>query len=140
MLSVVVVLSGLDGIFTLRALHQNARNSQTSKFVKRGFKITYFQSVFTVHFLTFLFQDELLHKNTFDPLAQHRDWCPWISVGKENVDPGTVPTSSEDAASHQQGWKVALDLLVPMKNSNSAVSSPAQASQISELGQRCIVI
>lgn len=102
--------------------------------------MTYFQSAFTNHFLTFLFQDELLHKNTFDPLAQHRDWCPWISVGKENVDPGTVPISSEDAVSHQQGWKVALDLLVPMKNSNSAGSSPAQASQISALAQRFIVI
>lgn len=61
-------------------------------------------------------------------------------MGKENVDPGTVPASSEDAASHQQGWKVALDLLVPMKNSNSAGSSPAQASQISALAQRFIVI
>lgn len=76
------------------------------------------------------FQDELLHKNTFDPLAQHRDWCPWIFVGKENVDPGTIPLLGENVASNQQGWKVALDLLVPIKNSNSAASSPAQASQV----------
>lgn len=83
-----------------------------------------------VHFF-FFFQDELLHKNTFDPLAQHRDWCPWISVGKENVDPGTIPLLGEDVASNQQGWKVALDLLVPIKISNSAGSSPAQASRVS---------
>lgn len=80
--------------------------------------------------LLMLFQDEHLHKNAFDPLAQHRDWCPWISVGKENVDPGAIPLLDGGAALHQQGWKAALDLLVPMKkNSNSAGSSPAQASQ-----------
>ncbi|XP_075886299.1 zinc finger C3HC-type protein 1 [Nelusetta ayraudi] len=73
--------------------------------------------------------DELLHKNTFDPLAQHRDWCPWIFVGKENVDPGTIPLLGENVASNQQGWKVALDLLVPIKNSNSAASSPAQGAR-----------
>nr|XP_046234928.1 nuclear-interacting partner of ALK isoform X2 [Scatophagus argus]XP_046234929.1 nuclear-interacting partner of ALK isoform X2 [Scatophagus argus]XP_046234930.1 nuclear-interacting partner of ALK isoform X2 [Scatophagus argus] len=73
--------------------------------------------------------DELLHKNAFDPLAQHRDWCPWISVGKENVDPGAVPLSDRDAGLHQQGWKVALDLLVPIKNSNTAGSSPAQGAR-----------
>ncbi|XP_068611368.1 zinc finger C3HC-type protein 1 [Brachionichthys hirsutus] len=71
--------------------------------------------------------DELLHKSAFDPLAQHRDWCPWISVGKENVDPGAIPSLDGDAVLHQQGWKAALDLLLPMKNNlNTAGSSPAQ--------------
>ncbi|XP_051248057.1 nuclear-interacting partner of ALK [Dicentrarchus labrax] len=71
--------------------------------------------------------DGLLHKNSFDPLAQHRDWCPWISVGKENVDPGAIQFLDGGAALHQQGWKAALDLLVPMKkNSNTAGGSPAQ--------------
>lgn len=51
-------------------------------------------------------------------------------MGKENVDPGAIPLLDGGAALHQQGWKAALDLLVPMKkNSNSAGSSPAQASQ-----------
>ncbi|XP_010755463.1 zinc finger C3HC-type protein 1 [Larimichthys crocea] len=71
--------------------------------------------------------DGMLHKNAFDPLAQHRDWCPWISVGKENVDPGVIPSLDVGTALHQQGWKAALDLLVPMKkNSNTAGGSPAQ--------------
>ncbi|KAK2858983.1 hypothetical protein Q5P01_003603 [Channa striata] len=66
--------------------------------------------------------DGLLHKNTFDPLAQHRDWCPWISVAKENVDPGS--------GLHHQGWKAALDLLLPMKkNSNEVGGSPAQGAR-----------
>uniref|UniRef100_A0A665WQL6 Zinc finger, C3HC-type containing 1 n=1 Tax=Echeneis naucrates TaxID=173247 RepID=A0A665WQL6_ECHNA len=71
--------------------------------------------------------DGLLHKNAFDPLAQHRDWCPWISAGKENVDPGTIPALGGGSASHQQGWKAALDLLLPMKkNSDTVGCSPAQ--------------
>ncbi|XP_070709767.1 zinc finger C3HC-type protein 1 isoform X2 [Pempheris klunzingeri] len=72
--------------------------------------------------------DGLLHRNAFDPLAQHRDWCPWISVGKENVDPGALPVLDGGSALHQQGWKAALNLLIPMKkNSNVAGGSPAQS-------------
>ncbi|KAM7367125.1 hypothetical protein PAMP_015049 [Pampus punctatissimus] len=63
--------------------------------------------------------DGLLHKNAFDPLAQHRDWCPWISVGKENLDPGAIPFSGGASTLHQQGWKAALNVLMPMKNSNT---------------------
>ncbi|XP_019948046.2 zinc finger C3HC-type protein 1 isoform X1 [Paralichthys olivaceus] len=71
--------------------------------------------------------DDLLHKNTFDPLAQHRDWCPWISVGKENVHPGAIRFLDGGSDLHQQGWKAALDLLMPMKNnSDTAGGSPAQ--------------
>ncbi|KAM3858782.1 zinc finger C3HC-type protein 1 [Diretmus argenteus] len=68
-----------------------------------------------------------LHRNTFDPLAQHRDWCPWITVGKENADPQTIPFLDSETMLHQQGWKAALDLLMPMKkNSTTGESSPAQ--------------
>ncbi|XP_034382050.1 nuclear-interacting partner of ALK [Cyclopterus lumpus] len=77
--------------------------------------------------LSFGGPDGLVHKNPFDPLAQHRDWCPWISVGKENVDPGAIPCLDEVSALHQQGWKAALDLLMPMKkNSDTAGASPGQ--------------
>lgn len=70
---------------------------------------------------------ELLQKNVFDPLAQHRDWCPWVAVGKENVDPGSIPFL-DGSSTYQQGWKAALDLLIPMKkNGNTIGSSPAQA-------------
>ncbi|XP_020508111.2 nuclear-interacting partner of ALK [Labrus bergylta] len=70
--------------------------------------------------------DWLLQKNAFDPLSQHRDWCPWVSVGKENVDPGSAPFLDGGAGLHQQGWKAALNLLVPMKrNSNISGGSPA---------------
>ncbi|XP_061922815.1 nuclear-interacting partner of ALK [Entelurus aequoreus] len=68
--------------------------------------------------------DDIVHKNAFDPLAQHRDWCPWLSAGKENVDPQAKPLSDAVPAPHQQGWKAALDLLVPAKN--TVAGSPAQ--------------
>ncbi|XP_078099263.1 zinc finger C3HC-type protein 1 isoform X1 [Sander vitreus] len=71
--------------------------------------------------------DGLLHKNAFDPLAQHRDWCPWISAGKENVDPGANPFLDGVSELNQQGWKAALDLLMPMKKNSSTVGgSPGQ--------------
>ncbi|XP_041833326.1 nuclear-interacting partner of ALK [Melanotaenia boesemani] len=75
---------------------------------------------------TFGGPDGPLHKSTFDPLAQHRDWCPWIAVGKENANPGVIPVFDKGSALNQQGWKAALDLLMPMKkNSDAHGDSPA---------------
>ncbi|XP_051910971.1 nuclear-interacting partner of ALK [Hippocampus zosterae] len=70
--------------------------------------------------------DEVVHKNAFDPLAQHRDWCPWVAFGKENVDPQATSLSEPVPAPHQQGWKAVLDLLMPAKNTNAASGNPAQ--------------
>ncbi|KAM4614675.1 zinc finger C3HC-type protein 1 [Polymixia lowei] len=68
-----------------------------------------------------------IHRNAFDPLAQHRDWCPWINVGKENADPGAIPMLDGDSTLHLQGWRAALELLLPMKRiSNTSEGSPAQ--------------
>uniref|UniRef100_A0A8C7L9B9 Zinc finger, C3HC-type containing 1 n=2 Tax=Oncorhynchus TaxID=8016 RepID=A0A8C7L9B9_ONCKI len=69
-----------------------------------------------------------LHRSVFDPLAQHRDWCPWVNVGKENTQPtGGVPLLGQDGE-HQQGWKAALTLLLPMKKhfSPNKAASPLQ--------------
>lgn len=71
--------------------------------------------------------DDLLQKTVFDPLAQHRDWCPWVTVGKENKDPGSIPFLHGGSV-YQQGWKAALDLLIPMKkNGNTTGGSLAHA-------------
>uniref|UniRef100_A0A4W5QAJ7 Zinc finger, C3HC-type containing 1 n=1 Tax=Hucho hucho TaxID=62062 RepID=A0A4W5QAJ7_9TELE len=69
-----------------------------------------------------------LHRTVFDPLAQHRDWCPWVNVGKENTQPtGGVPLLGQEGG-HQQGWKAALTLLLPMKKcfSPNKSASPLQ--------------
>ncbi|XP_008398901.2 nuclear-interacting partner of ALK isoform X1 [Poecilia reticulata] len=64
--------------------------------------------------------DGPLPKKAFDPLAQHRDWCPWISEGKENMDPGALSSLARTSTVNQQGWKAALDLLMPTKKNSSA--------------------
>ncbi|XP_024120539.1 nuclear-interacting partner of ALK isoform X1 [Oryzias melastigma] len=71
--------------------------------------------------------DGPLHKGTFDPLSQHRDWCPWISAGKENVDPDPASALDGGVALNQQGWKAALDLFMPSKNSSTPKDSPGQS-------------
>ncbi|ROI15439.1 Nuclear-interacting partner of ALK [Anabarilius grahami] len=68
-----------------------------------------------------------MHRHVFDPVAQHRDWCPWVSVEKEkgNLD-GSVFVGSE-AELPQPGWKAALSLFLSMKRSLSpAGASPSQ--------------
>lgn len=79
-----------------------------------------------------------MHRHVFDPVAQHRDWCPWVSVEKEkgNLD-GSVFVGSE-AELPQPGWKAALTLFLSMKRSLSpAGASPSQVSQISHI---CILL
>lgn len=51
-------------------------------------------------------------------------------MGKENVDPGAIPFLDVGSAPKQQGWKAALDLLLPSKkNSNGEAGRPVQASE-----------
>ncbi|KAF4114685.1 hypothetical protein G5714_004908 [Onychostoma macrolepis] len=69
----------------------------------------------------------LMHRNLFDPVAQHRDWCPWVSVEREegNLD-GSVYVGCE-AELPQPGWKAAFTLFLSMKRSLSPVgASPSQ--------------
>ncbi|XP_050962876.1 nuclear-interacting partner of ALK isoform X1 [Labeo rohita] len=68
-----------------------------------------------------------MHRNVFDPVAQHRDWCPWVSVEKEEGDlDGSVFVGSE-AELPQPGWKAVLALFLSMKRSLSPVgASPSQ--------------
>ncbi len=71
-----------------------------------------------------------MHRNVFDPVAQHRDWCPWVSVEREegNLD-GSIFVGCE-AELPQPGWKAALTLFLSMKRSLSPVgASPSQVNQ-----------
>ncbi|KAK0132000.1 Nuclear-interacting partner of ALK [Merluccius polli] len=85
--------------------------------------------------------DGPLQKNAFDPLAQHRDWCPWVNAVKDDTNPGAIPLLGEDPVLHQQGWKATMDLLIPMKkNSNQPQGSPAQASCPQDKSKRVFAI
>lgn len=46
------------------------------------------------------------------------------------MDPETVSCFSGVVSYHQQGWKAVLDLLIPIKNSNSVEDEPPQVSVI----------
>ncbi|XP_070587309.1 zinc finger C3HC-type protein 1-like [Erythrolamprus reginae] len=45
----------------------------------------------------------------FDPLAQHRDWCPWVSEVKESAGLGPKGDSPEEKGDH--GWQAVLKVL-----------------------------
>ncbi|XP_058046622.1 zinc finger C3HC-type protein 1 [Ahaetulla prasina] len=51
----------------------------------------------------------------FDPLAQHRDWCPWINEVKEATGLGTKGDSLEEKA--DRGWQVVLKVLQASRQS-----------------------
>uniref|UniRef100_A0A1A8RBR4 Zinc finger, C3HC-type containing 1 n=1 Tax=Nothobranchius rachovii TaxID=451742 RepID=A0A1A8RBR4_9TELE len=74
--------------------------------------------------------DGPLLRKAFDPLAQHRDWCPWVSVCKENVDLRVISVLDGGSSLNQQGWKAALDMLLPTKkNSDAQGTSLAQGAR-----------
>lgn len=75
-----------------------------------------------------------MHRNVFDPVAQHRDWCPWVSVDREDGNLDGSDCVDSEAEVPQPGWKAALTLFLSMKRSLSPVgASPSQVNQILQL-------
>lgn len=81
-----------------------------------------------------------MNRNAFDPVAQHRDWCPWVSVAlcdeeqqeSEALLASQTPTLPEgsEAERPQPGWRAALNLFLSMKHSLTPVgASPSQGAQ-----------
>ncbi|XP_029142860.1 nuclear-interacting partner of ALK [Protobothrops mucrosquamatus] len=52
----------------------------------------------------------------FDPLAQHRDWCPWVNEVKEATVLGTKGDSLEEKA--DRGWQVVMKVLQASRQSD----------------------
>ncbi|XP_063073388.1 nuclear-interacting partner of ALK [Engraulis encrasicolus] len=83
-----------------------------------------------------------MNRNAFDPIGQHRDWCPWVCVPRKEEDEtsprpslasgnggSSLPLGSE-AERPQPGWKAALTLFLSMKHSLHPVgASPSQAAR-----------
>ncbi|XP_035379680.1 nuclear-interacting partner of ALK [Electrophorus electricus] len=65
----------------------------------------------------------LLHRNLFDPVAQHRNWCPWVNVVGDNWSLDTTLSVECETELPQSGWRMALQLLLTMKRSISPVAS-----------------
>ncbi|KAJ8416409.1 hypothetical protein AAFF_G00356970 [Aldrovandia affinis] len=75
--------------------------------------------------------DAHMHRNVFDPVAQHRDWCPWVSTSRPDShregQPAEPQTPLPDTESPQPGWKASLSLLLSMKKCLSPTgASPSQ--------------
>ncbi|XP_076862615.1 zinc finger C3HC-type protein 1 [Brachyhypopomus gauderio] len=72
----------------------------------------------------------ILHRNLFDPVAQHRNWCPWVNVIGENWSLDRLLPVESELEFPQYGWRAALHLLLMLKNSISPVaSSPTQGPE-----------
>ncbi|KAK9400276.1 nuclear-interacting partner of ALK [Crotalus adamanteus] len=52
----------------------------------------------------------------FDPLAQHRDWCPWVNEVKEATVLGTKGDFLEKKA--ERGWQVVMKVLQASRQSD----------------------
>lgn len=91
----------------------------------------------------FLSQEAPLHRGVFDPVGQHRDWCPWVTVvsgdtlGETQL---TKPQPTLPEAEHPlQAWKAALHLLLSMKKpDNTAESSMSQVQPHTSLLTVCL--
>ncbi|KAM6202897.1 zinc finger C3HC-type protein 1 isoform 3-T3 [Rhynchocyon petersi] len=64
-------------------------------------------------------------RNFFDPISQHRDWCPWVNatVCKETREEGGVDGSEPG----EPGWKAVLNTLLAHTQSKQ----PAEADSMS---------
>uniref|UniRef100_A0A8C9TEY2 Zinc finger, C3HC-type containing 1 n=1 Tax=Scleropages formosus TaxID=113540 RepID=A0A8C9TEY2_SCLFO len=60
-----------------------------------------------------------MHRGVFDPVAQHRDWCPWVTTvdGDANKELQLDETQSSlfDLERPIQGWRAALQLFLSLK-------------------------
>ncbi|XP_062374513.1 nuclear-interacting partner of ALK [Sardina pilchardus] len=73
-----------------------------------------------------------MNRNAFDPIAQHRDWCPWVSTSEQEATPPRKDSLPEGAEAErpQPGWKAALTLFLSMKHSLAPVgASPSQGAR-----------
>ncbi|MBN3298347.1 NIPA protein, partial [Amia calva] len=71
-------------------------------------------------------------RSAFDPLYQHRDWCPWVSMSQiqtpgEGESTTDTPAQPQGPESSQPGWKAALDVFLSMRKSDE--SQGATSSQ-----------
>ncbi|XP_030072839.1 zinc finger C3HC-type protein 1 [Microcaecilia unicolor] len=75
----------------------------------------------------------------FDPLAQHRDWCPWVSMTQDvpsrSLDKG-VESSTDQVA--EPGWRAVLKIFLAMNKPNNSsdtasVSVPEKSRKVFQI-------
>ncbi|MGH0125719.1 UNVERIFIED_CONTAM: hypothetical protein FKN15_027314 [Acipenser sinensis] len=69
--------------------------------------------------------DIMINRSFFDPIFQHRDWCPWVRMAEEQrVREQATPSRDHPSQcgiteNLQPAWKAVLEVFVSMKKSNN---------------------
>uniref|UniRef100_A0A8C4RM39 Zinc finger, C3HC-type containing 1 n=1 Tax=Erpetoichthys calabaricus TaxID=27687 RepID=A0A8C4RM39_ERPCA len=62
-------------------------------------------------------------RSFFDPICQHKDWCPWLKAAKGTSAvvsaQGDMPSLTKNTEKPEPGWKEALKVFLSMKKSES---------------------
>ncbi|XP_039616929.1 nuclear-interacting partner of ALK [Polypterus senegalus] len=64
-------------------------------------------------------------RSFFDPVCQHKDWCPWVkAVDAKGISgvvsaQGDMPSLTKNTEKPEPGWKEALKVFLSMKKSES---------------------
>ncbi|KAJ1162725.1 hypothetical protein NDU88_003192 [Pleurodeles waltl] len=63
-------------------------------------------------------------RQCFDPVSQHRDWCPWVNVSQEAESREVGNGDQQQTASKAEaGWKEVLNVLLAIGKANGALES-----------------
>ncbi|XP_036432969.1 nuclear-interacting partner of ALK [Colossoma macropomum] len=72
----------------------------------------------------------LLHRNLFDPVAQHRSWCPWVNGVSKEWDLERLLSVGCAMELPPSGWRAILGLLLAKKRSPSPLGArPSQGPE-----------
>ncbi|NP_001083590.1 NIPA-like protein [Xenopus laevis] len=66
-------------------------------------------------------------RSCFDPLSQHRSWCPWVNVCQASGTNTMGSEIQEEARRKEYGWKEVLKVLLAEENSRT-ISNPDTSS------------
>ncbi|KAE8616797.1 hypothetical protein XENTR_v10008888 [Xenopus tropicalis] len=66
-------------------------------------------------------------RGCFDPLSQHRSWCPWVNVCQASETSTLGSEIQEEASRKEYGWKEVLNVLLAEENSRT-LSDPDTSS------------
>ncbi|XP_066525335.1 nuclear-interacting partner of ALK [Hoplias malabaricus] len=72
----------------------------------------------------------LLHRCLFDPIAQHRNWCPWVNAVNEQAGLESLLSKRCEMELPVSGWKATLGILLTKKRGPSPIR--ALSSQVPE--------
>ncbi|KAG8440092.1 hypothetical protein GDO86_006036 [Hymenochirus boettgeri] len=68
-------------------------------------------------------------KSCFDPLAQHKSWCPWVSMWQA-ARPSTLESQEETSKAVELGWKEVLQVLLAEEHSRTPADPDTSVSAL----------